>query len=76
MKYGIQNPGGLWWNEDQNCFGHVQAATEYEIADLPFFIEDLHQESFDENPNSPDIRYYRDGENCEFSESIACVEII
>ena len=37
----IKNVNGTFWNESTNCFGPIQAATEYEtIDDCPSSIED------------------------------------
>ncbi len=35
----IKNVNGTFWNEDNDCFGPIQASTEYtDYADMPDFI--------------------------------------
>lgn len=51
----IQHVNGTWWNENTECFGPEQVATDYDYA--PLFIGDLDVGEFADD----DIRYYESG---------------
>ena len=69
----IKSQNGTYWNDANECFGPIQAATLYErIDDLPDFINDacIDIHSTPDKGGFLDIRYYVD----DSIDSIASVE--